>query len=286
MRQYLKSNNIEYSSYRTPENGASGLTRKICSANDGDINIIAIGGDGTINEILNGITDFDRVYLGIIPTGSGNDFARGLGLERDPLKAVDKIVNCSHDDSTGVDIGEYTDNTTGEHRYFGISSGMGLDALVCNSVQESPLKKVMNFLHLGGLSYGVLTVMKLFTMKSTGAYIETDTESFHVKNLIFAASMNTYAEGGGVPMAPQASYDDGKLSVCMAGDISRFQTFFCFPVLLMGRQSHIKRFRLFDCRWMKITTDEPMDTHTDGENCGTSVSVTVKCIKNTLKVLM
>ena len=93
-KEYLQENNIAYNAYLTRyEKHAVKLAGQICEKIPEDpIYLLVVGGDGTINEVLNGITDFDRVRLGVIPTGSGNDFARNLGILRDTREDLQEIT--------------------------------------------------------------------------------------------------------------------------------------------------------------------------------------------------
>lgn len=96
-----------------------------------------MGGDGTINEVINGICDFSKVKIGIIPTGSGNDFVRGMGITKNPKTIIEKVINNS--DEKLIDLGIAT--TEFGRRYFAISGGIGLDAIVCKKALESKQKK-------------------------------------------------------------------------------------------------------------------------------------------------
>ena len=98
--------------------------------------LLVVGGDGTINEVLNGITDFDKVRFGVIPTGSGNDFGRNLKLPKTPKESLREICACIRKDQRGealyrIDLGQVSWEGCEKPRIFGISSGLGLDALVC-----------------------------------------------------------------------------------------------------------------------------------------------------------
>ena len=125
-----------------------------------------------MNEVLNGITDFDKVRFGMIPSGSGNDFARGLMIDKNPNIALHQILKAISREKNGipvsrVDIGQVRwGETEEESRIFGISSGIGLDAIVCKKALHSKLKKVLNKIHLGKLTYLLLTVSSLFSMKT------------------------------------------------------------------------------------------------------------------------
>ena len=81
IRGQLSNYSLPYKAFRTKYEGhATWLAKKICQLDDEDINIIVVGGDGTVNEVVNGITDFSKVKFGVIPAGSGNDFAR-MGVD-------------------------------------------------------------------------------------------------------------------------------------------------------------------------------------------------------------
>ena len=246
MKELLENRSIEYKAYQTKYAGhATELARKISSLPEDRIYLITVGGDGTLNEVINGISDFSRIVLGILPIGSGNDFARGMGISRDTLCNLEQILDLIESDSEGtaIDLGEVSCEALDTPKYFAISSGAGLDAIVCKKALHSRLKKFLNHLHLGKLTYLLLTVESLFSMTTCDADIVFDHgETMHVSHMIFAAGMNLRAEGGGVPMAPDAVPDDGMLCLGMAHDVPKWLTFFLLPFLVAGKQKYIKAF--------------------------------------------
>jgi len=208
VEMYLKANNIEYREHTTEYRGhAIELAREICELPEEDIRLVTLGGDGTINEVVNGMTNFDKVRFGIIPTGSGNDFARGLGLTGTPTEHLERILNSKED--FVIDLGQVTWNGCEKPRKFAISSGVGMDAIVCEKVEVSPLKKILNKLHLGKLTYVLITIHTLFSMTTTTMTTKIDGKGKRFKKMIFVAAMNFRAEGGGVPMSPKADAQDG-----------------------------------------------------------------------------
>lgn len=102
-KEYLQEKEIPYNAYLTRyEKHAMKLAGQICEKfPEGPIYLLVVGGDGTINEVLNGIPDFDRVRLGVIPTGSGNDFARNLGILRNTRGNLAEIVSCIEQEQNG-----------------------------------------------------------------------------------------------------------------------------------------------------------------------------------------
>ena len=94
IEEVLKVRNVSYQVFVSEYRGHAGkLAGEICAMDDDDICLVAVGGDGTANEMINGIIDFEKVRFGVIPTGSGNDLARGLALSKDPKNGIVHILN-------------------------------------------------------------------------------------------------------------------------------------------------------------------------------------------------
>ncbi len=287
---------LEYKAFATEYAGhASEIAARISTLPDEDIRMIVVGGDGTINEVLNGIKHFDRIKFGVIPTGSGNDFARGLGIPKDTKEALELIL--SSIGQRKIDIGKVkADN--GAERLFGISAGIGLDAIVCKKVQSSVRKKLLNKLHLGSLSYVLMTVQTLFTMKKYNVHVRVhkeskagvpgilDNYSVDYCDLIFLAGMNMVAEGGGVPMTPDAEYDDGLLSICAVNGIPKWRAFFNLVKLIKGQHKGRKGFNLYNAEKLDFAADVPMVLHADGEYLGDVRKITMECIHNKMQMLI
>lgn len=243
--------------------------------------LVVCGGDGTVNEVLNGIRDLSKVIFGYIPLGSANDFAKGLHLEGEPEEILIRML-----DSTGehaIDLGCVS--WEGGSRRFCISAGAGIDAMVCRKALTSKLKVFLNHLHLGSLTYGLLTISSLFRSPFVNAtWLTKEGQQHTMPNAIFTAAMNFPWEGGGVPMAPKASPTDGKLSVCCVYGIPRLLCLFCFPFLLAGKHESIHGFDVVNVTEIKITFDKPMVVHADGEDCGDQLEVTFSALPGALRM--
>ncbi len=286
VKTYLRDNNISYRARDTKYEGhATELARNLCELPKDKINLIVIGGDGTVNEVLCGITDFGRINFGVIPTGSGNDFARGLGIKGKPLEVLAKLL--MSEKTEAIDMGKINYGEDNMTRYFAISSGVGLDAIVCKKALTSKLKQILNKLHLGKLTYIILTVHTLFSMETVEVKVSFDEgEEKEFNKLIYAAAMNFRAEGGGVPMAPKADMKDGLLSVCFAHGIPKWRTFFCLPLLVMAKHEKLKGFDVIDCKKCKIALDKPVVLHADGEYIADVDKVTFTCLPTKLNLMV
>ena len=130
---------------------------------------------------------------------------------------------------------------------------------MCKKALHSRLKQVLNRFHLGKLTYLALTVQSLFTMETANAKVITEYGGFILPKMIFAAAMNLPAEGGGVPMAPKASPEDGRLSLSSASGIAKWQTFFLLPFLVAAKQERINGFNIREENGFRVLLDKPMD---------------------------
>lgn len=281
---------VKYKFYMTEyENHATELARMISQMDDPDICIIVVGGDGTMNEVINGIVDFERVRFGIIPAGSGNDFGRGLGIGKNTEENVKRIVKAYQNGREcyrPMDLGKVSWDSGTRSRFFGISSGVGMDAIVCKKALHSGMKTFLNKLHLGKMTYILLTIQTLFSMDTATVEVEYDKESRRFERLIFMAAMNLRAEGGGVPMAPKATPFDGRLSLSSASGIPKWRTFFCLPILVAARHERIKGFHVTDSTFARVTISKPFVLHADGEYCGDVTEATFTCETNKLHMLL
>lgn len=286
IKEHLDSQKIEYAYRVTERQGyATEIASQLCANNDGEVSIVVVGGDGTINETINGITDFERVRFSVIPTGSGNDFARGMGLKGTVKEHIERVIN-SKDDSK-IDLGLVKYKGCEQGRYFAISSGVGMDALVCKKAETSKVKKILNKIHLGKLTYLIITIQSLFSMDTSDMKSKFDGDrKLKLNKLIFAAFMNFEAEGGGVPMAPRADAMDGKLSVCVCSDVSKLGALCRLPLLVMRKHENLKCFKMIECEDGKMQLEKPMALHADGEYLGDVDVVEYKCEKSKLRFMI
>ena len=272
MEEYLKEKQIDYMAFQSKYAGhAKELAKEISNFSEPVLKLIVLGGDGTVNEVLNGIVNFDKIRLGYIPTGSGNDFGRGLSLPKDPLAALNRILSATED--YVMDIGQVT-------------SGVGIDADVCKQALISKIKVFLNRLRLGKLTYLLLTIKALKSMPTTEAEIRfSDGTVKKIEKMIFVVGMNERTEGGGVPMAPKADDKDGLLSVCVVHGLSRKKAFLLLPFLVLGKHEGIKGFDIINCRNYSVKLKDAMVLHADGEYCGEVKEMTFSCVPAKLHIL-
>lgn len=286
VKEELGRQQVDYEAYITEYKGhATELAAMITAKDTPLIPLVVVGGDGTANEVLNGICDFNKVEMGFIPTGSGNDLGRGLGLKGDAVAHLNRILHPTQ--VAQIDLGSVSWNQGEEQRIFAISSGIGLDADVCKQALTTKLKNVLNAIGLGNLTYVLLTIKTLFAMETTTANVVLDSgKTFAMEKMICTVAMNLRCEGGGVPMAPQAVSTDGELSFCCISGIPKWRTFLCLPRLVAAKHEKLKGFDVINCKSMDITIKKKMIVHADGEYCGDRDVLHFSCLPGVLKVRM
>ena len=278
----LKKQNITYQAHLLSRSDEATALAEQLSQTEEPLTLVVVGGDGTMNEVIRGLTSYHNITLGCIPTGSGNDFVRGLGLEKSPVDALRQILNPL--ETVELDIGtlQTEDKTTS----FCVSSGIGFDAAVCDSIQDSSLKSLLNRFHSGKLVYLLTALWQLFTMKLQPITITTENGSVHeFKKAYFAAFMNLPFEGGGFMFAPTASAADGLLDVIVVDNITRLRALTILPSAFSGKHVGKKGIHMFQCQSMNIHTEEPLCVHTDGEVLGYYTDVKISYRNEKLTVI-
>ena len=273
---------IEYECYRTTYPGhATKLVRQITS--DGcEHTLVVLGGDGTVNEVINGIENVEKVILGYIPTGSSNDFARGLGLPKDPDKALEVVLHPGQ--IKKMDVGLLT--RAGKERRFAVSTGIGFDAEICHQAAVSGLKVLLNRLKLGKLTYVGIALNRLFHDKPVEAEIILDEgEPKKYKKVYFAAAMNHPYEGGGFYFCPKARSDDGMLDVIVISNLPKLVVLLLLPTAYKGWHVHFPGISVMRCHKVCIRTKRALAVHTDGEPVFLRKEIKAELLKEKIRVL-
>ena len=249
------------------------------------VNLIAVGGDGTIHEVLTGIVDFDCVIFGYIPTGSGNDFCRSMHLPSDPMESLEYILKREHIGTMDVPYLTQGDKTS----RFGISTGIGYDAGVCQEVLSTPLKKVFNKLGLGKLIYLFIALKQLIFItpgKMTVTMNKEAADSVSYDHVYFTAVMNQKYEGGGFMFCPDARSDDQLLDVILVEGVGKLKLLCCLPTAFFGKHTGIHGIHIYQCKNIHIHSEAPLPIHIDGESGGIRKDLTVAIEKKPLKIIL
>lgn len=292
---YLKEHGITYQAHISSKCGEvatlmQSLTESLDDASE-KIEIIILGGDGTVNEALQGIKCFDKITLGYIPTGSSNDLARDLGISKYPLKALEHILQNPIIHAMDMGIVEYKDAMTKDSdtqsRRFAVSCSIGYDAAICEEVMRSRLKQILNRIGLGKLVYLLIALKQLIRARSIDAkLLLPDGTEIAVRKLLFLAGMHHRYEGGGFMFAPAAMDNDGILDICCASNATKLKVLRVLPTAYKGNHLRFPELNDYHIPSYEVKTDEPMWLHTDGESLVMTDSIKVSCEKEILNFIV
>lgn len=248
--------------------------------------IVIVGGDGTVNEVVDGLSFCNTITLGYIPVGSGCDLARSLRLPRSPRRCLKKILHPKYHKLVDYGVITYGDEVI-HHRRFVVSAGMGLDAAVCHNLLYSWIQPLMNRLHLTRAAFLLVGLKQILRAKPVKGYILLDGIKKVEFNYIYFISAQIHpSEGSGFYFAPGADCSDGYLEVCVASHASKTQL---FPLLLKAMLRHPRknrRIRQFQCREATIHTERPVAVHVDGESCLYQREVEIRCIERKIRMIV
>ena len=223
--------------------------------------VVAMGGDGTANEVLNGLMQAKQsgahtCAMGILCVGRGNDFAYGMGIPTD-LEAGCQALAQAH--RRPIDVGRVVGGLYPQGRYFGNGIGIGFDAVVGFEAVK------MTRLH-GFPSYLVAVLKTVFLYyKAPLAKIEYNGQSFTQRSLMVSI-MNGQRMGGGFMMAPEGKPDDGLFDLCIAREVSRARIFGLIPHFMRGTQATQEPIRTGRAQRVVVTAVEgTLPAHADGE---------------------
>ncbi|WP_026690783.1 diacylglycerol/lipid kinase family protein [Alteribacter aurantiacus] len=217
--------------------------------------VVIIGGDGTVHEVLNATID-KKVVLGILPAGSGNDFARALNIPKDTKKAWQTIVRGRVEE---LDVG-YTGS-----RWFVTAGGAGFDGEVARVTNAAFYKKWFNQLNMGSLSYLVSVIRVLFSYQSTTVTLMIDGESFTYDRVWLVATANLPYYGGGIHICPGANGREGQFQVCILHGVHKLSAICILPRVLKGSHIGKKGVTIHKGTQVTLQSDRPLTVQCDGE---------------------
>ena len=220
--------------------------------------IVAAGGDGTVNEIVNGCQSHAGAEgwgaLGILPIGSGNDLAWTLGLSPDLVTACARVFNGKRRE---IDLGRVTDGN-GRSRYFCNGVGIGFDGTVAREVQK--------ITWAGGFAKYLLGLARTFLFYYDAPQVTIRYDDREISDRIMMLTVsNGRRHGGGFIITPEATLDDGRLDLCIVRRVGRLGILQLIPKFLQG--VHVDDARVQMDRGGRVVVEVPdgLATHLDGE---------------------
>ncbi|SDL15148.1 diacylglycerol/lipid kinase family protein [Natronincola ferrireducens] len=230
--------------------------------------IVAVGGDGTIHEVLNGMAGSDKI-LGIIPAGTGNDLGRTLNLPKKTEAALEMILKGK---TKEIDLGRMRD------KYFINFASIGLDAVIAS--EANSIKKYFS----GRFAYVVAALKGITTFKSNKLQFIIDDKKFYCDVLMITLCNGIYY-GGGMKVAPKADLQDGYFDICVIKNINKLKLLLLFPTIFWGKHTGYKEVDFYKGKKVQIFAEKPLQINADGEITDVE-SLEFEVAKQKLKVIV
>lgn len=220
--------------------------------------IIAGGGDGTVHEVVNGLMAYPpekRPKLGVVPLGSGNDFAAGIGMPDEPWEALRQIFT---GEERKIDVG-WVEDDRGRQEYWHNTLGIGFDAVVTIYSHNLPLVR-------GFLMY-LIAVLKTVFLKHHPLRLDVTVngEESWRDDLLMLTLCNGPREGGGFYISPQSIMDDGLFEFIAVEKVSRPMMLRLIPEFMRGEHLRFSQIRMGTFQDIEIEAQDTMYIHMDGE---------------------
>jgi diacylglycerol kinase (ATP) len=259
-------------------NHATALARE--GVDQGYETVVAVGGDGTINEVVNGLMppggDKAGAVLGIVITGRGSDLARTIGIPSDYREACARLGG---DRTMTVDLGLVTFHQEGEEkqRYFVNVGGGGFDGEVAHRANRAP-----NFMG-GTIPYLTSLVSTLFSYRNKAVELTLDDQEPIRKVINSVVVANCQFFGGGMRVAPDADPNDGLFDVIVIGDIDKIEYLMTVPKVYDGTHITHPQVDTHRARRVEIRSELPVLLQVEGEVCGQS-PLTFEIVPSALQI--
>ena len=275
LRRFAERNhwNAEFHITANPEDLAMQARQ---AATEGANQILALGGDGTFQSLLNALETPSDVVLGILPAGAGNDLAASLGLPADPVKSAALLMNGEiHDlDAARVRTAE------GNERLYTGGGGVGLDA-------DAVRYATSTYRNLRGRSRYLLAALRAlagFRPIRVCAQFQAGGAKSLEADVLLVGVLNTPSYGAGLRLAPAAKTNDGNLDLVVLESLALFEILALLPSLATSGELRTRRVHRFPVQQVRIETDRPCLFHGDGEILG-STPVEISVVPRAIRML-
>ncbi|MBC8199980.1 MAG: diacylglycerol kinase family lipid kinase [Desulfobacteraceae bacterium] len=245
--------------------------------------IVCVGGDGTLNEVVNGLMEHEESFradltIGFIPNGTGCDFIRTVAIPRNINEAIDIIAARN---VRSIDLGRlvFRDHKGSEcRRYFHNIASFGLGGEVA--------QRVNNTTKLFGPFFSFIraTLISIFLYGKKQIYLKIDNGNQQMYSIWNVAVANGRYHGGGMLVAPDASVDDGLLNITLIGDLSLAGLFIHLPKLYNGKIKQVDKVITFTGKRIEVTSDQRVLLDVDGEQPGT-LPVVIDVVPKALNII-
>ncbi|WOK06429.1 diacylglycerol kinase family lipid kinase [Imperialibacter roseus] len=253
VEKFLRTNDLVYESFFTKkgQNAKAIVKRRL---DESFTDLLVIGGDGTLNDAINGIGDNTQVVVNVISTGTGNDFIKSVDVGSNLLQQLDTLL---HGVEKTIDLGVCNE------RLFHNGVGIGFDGQIVADMKQK--KKPLLLWGYGAYLYRVLRILSSYQEKQLSFSIDGKK---YTKKVLLLTVANGTTFGGGFVLTPDAKVDDGLLDVCLIERILPWNRFLSLSKLGAGRHGKLEEVSFFKASHVSIEADKKQWMHIDGELLG------------------
>lgn len=228
--------------------------------------LLVIGGDGTLHQVLNGLYQARKnvkIPVAYVPCGTGNDFARGIGISQNPKEALNQALSAT--EPIEYDIGYYVDHTNDETGVFSNNFGIGFDANIVYHTNTSKTKNWLNHLRLGSLSYIASGVRAFRHQRPFTIKVGVDHETFKFNKAFLVTATNHPYFGGGVPLMPTADMKDGKIDLVVIEAHHLWEYLGIIRSIIKRKSDENYQIHHFQASHIRLLVPSPQFGQLDGE---------------------
>ncbi len=282
IKAYLESFDIDYDLIVTEYIGHAIKLAEEAGSN-GYATVVAVGGDGTANEVINGLMKALKKghltsNMAILPVGRGNDFSYGMGVPQDLDAACKLLVDGK---TRKIDIGFVKGGDYPEGRYFGNGVGIGFDTIVGFEAAKLPS-------FISGIPAYLIAALKTIFLFFRAPLLRLDIDGEIVEqHCLLVSLMNGRRMGGSFMFAPESASDDGLLNLCITKQVTRLQVLGLFPKMMSGTQESHFAIKMPTAQHVTIEAlTGTLPVHADGETiCEAGESLEVEILKQQLNLI-
>ncbi|MBL1229794.1 diacylglycerol kinase family lipid kinase [Enterococcus sp. BWB1-3] len=229
--------------------------------------LVVMGGDGTLHCTVNALYEINpAIPIAYLPCGSGNDFARGAGINRQIEKALSQLLRA--DQPQKIQVMKYSEKVQDEKGLAVNNIGVGLDAAIVQAANDSATKQTLNKFNMGSFSYLFSILKVLFTQKGFPILIDINGQTLEYSKAFLCTVTNHPYFGGGVAIAPTADPKKPVLDLVLVERINIFKIFWLIFLLIRQKHMNSKHLHHYQSSKFRIISTVPEYVHADGEILG------------------
>lgn len=286
LESQLRRTCVEYHAHLTEKCGdAKAIASQLTGIGKEPCCIVVVGGDGTLSEVLDGLSFSSAVTLGYVSVGFTHDFARSIRLPRKAKDCLKRVMNPKQ-----IKVIDYGVITYGKdlprHRRFLLNAGVGPDEAFRKKAFSLKTEKKFQFFHVSGLADLLVSIKQIVGFAPVKGYLLLDgIKKVEFNRLYFISATIHPITSGGFKIAPHANNSDGKLTLCVIHSIAKPHL---IPLCLRARLWNLNRdrgVRFYECREAAIHLEAPRPVHIDGSSFPEQTDLHIRCIERKLRVI-